>query len=239
MPFKFIKTAGLCLASMLLMGMALAGTASAAVPLWLLCLEGKEGSLPTKYETNQCRKAASGNEGKWESVALGEKSDTVRILVLTLRLTDTKATLGKATIVCDHVKGIGLIEKSNLLIAREAKVPHPEEECAGTEGFTCKGAKPTKVEGADLPWKVELYTEKSGKFVSRIQPDGSGEPGWKVECAGTEDVCLSTGAGTLEETSGENVLTVEGTKSTLLVLAEILKVDRRKSKMLCRRSKSR
>jgi len=53
---KFVKIAGLCLASMLMMSMALAGTAAAA-PLWLLCLEGKEGSLPTKYTTNQCTRS--------------------------------------------------------------------------------------------------------------------------------------------------------------------------------------
>ena len=50
---KHLKIAGLCLVSLLAMGMALAGNASAAPLLWLLCLkEGTSGVAPTKY-TNQ------------------------------------------------------------------------------------------------------------------------------------------------------------------------------------------
>jgi hypothetical protein len=231
---KTLKIAGLCLASMLVMGMALAGTASAAaVPaLWLVCLEGKEGSLPTKYTTNQCTKAASGNAGKWQSLSLPlGTSDTVRILAITLRLTDNEAgpLKEKSTITCPHPsEGWGLIENREtegkvraIGILREAKAKEPSKECTIVSG-PCKTLE--KVEGADLPWEVEIFeTEK--KFVSKIQPDGNGQPGWAVTCntalGSKTDTCKSK-EGKLEVLSGENRVTSE----VLLVLAEFLKANK-------------
>jgi len=200
---KSPKTAGLCLASMLALGMALAGTA-AAEPLWLLCLEGKEGSPPTKYTTNQCTTAAGSNKGKWESVVIGTKSDTVRVVALSLKLEDAKGELGTAVIVkCALVRGGGLIEEDQLKI-RELEALFPSKECTaeGTGFFkVCKTSNLEEVEGIHLPWKVEL-SASGGTFKGKIQPDGAGEPGWKVKCAGVEDTCESEGAGTLGETSG-------------------------------------
>jgi len=202
---KFVKIAGLCLASMLMMSMALAGTAAAA-PLWLLCLEGKEGSLPTKYTTNQCTSAASGNAGKWESVSLGSKSDTVRAVAVSIRLEDEKGELGAAVVVkCGEVKGgKGYLEGSNLIVT-EAKAPSAKTECEakGSGIFkVCTTSTLESVEGVHLPWKVEVYAVSGGTYSSRIQPDGAGEPGWKVKCAKVEDTCESEGAGTLVEASG-------------------------------------
>jgi hypothetical protein len=213
---KFVKIAGLCLASMLLVGMALAGTAN-ATPLWLLCLEGTNASN-TKYSSNQCTKAES--SGKWESVSIGTKSDTVRAVAFSLRLEDAKGELGAAVIVkCGEVKGgSGLIE-GNLLIVREAKAPKPSTECEG-EGTglfkVCKTASLEQVEGTDYPWKVEI-SASGGTYTGKIQPDGGGEPGWKVKCAGVEDSCLSEGAGTLEETTGSAGVVTAG---VLLVQAK-------------------
>jgi hypothetical protein len=216
---KFVRIAGLCLASMLMMSMALVGTAN-ATPLWLLCLEGKEGSLPTKYTTNQCTTAASENKGKWESVSIGTKSDTVRAVALSLRLEDAKGELGAAVIVkCPVVKGGGGLIEGNVLIVREARAPSPSTECTG-EGTglfkVCKTSSLEEVEGTNLPWKVEI-SASAGTYTGKIQPDGAGEPGWKVKCAGVEDSCLSEGAGTLEETSGTAGVVTAG---VLLVLAK-------------------
>ena len=217
---KLIKTLGLCLASMLVLVMALAGTAAAEEASWLLCLKGTPGSLPTKYTTNQCTAAAGGNNGEWESVALGSKSDTVRILVMSLALEDTRVPL---KVRCPHVTGVGLIENRNLLLVRQAKVPHPSTECTaeGGEIFKiCKAANLEIVEGIHLPWKVE-FEKAGGQFISKIQPDGAGEPGWAVRCAGVEDACISTGPGTLEETTGSNAIT----EGVLLVFGEFKKAN--------------
>jgi hypothetical protein len=224
MTYRFVKIAGLCLASMLALGIALAGTASAATPLWLLCLEGKEGSLPTKYESNQCTKAAKENKGKWESVALGNKSDTVRIVALSLRLEDTRASV---IVRCLHVSvGIGLIEGRNLLLVRAVQVPKPTVECTveGTSLFkACKAAVLERVEAVHLPWLVETYEDTENRsFTSRIQPAGAGEPGFLVECAGVEDTCVSEGAGKLEEVVSENVVT----EGVLLVFGRFLKAHK-------------
>jgi len=229
---KFIKIAGLCLASMLLVGMALAGTASAAVPaLWLVCLEGTEKLPPTKYTTNQCTKAATGNAGKWQSLSLPlGRSDTVRVLAITLRLTDLKAgpLKEKSTVECGHpTEAWGLIENREtekkvigLLLLKKAEVASPKTECRIVSG-PCEELE--KIEGANLPWKAEI-SEEGGKFVSKIQPDGNGEPGWSVRCktflGSKTDTCVSRGPGTLEGISGENRVTSE----VLLVLAEFLKL---------------
>jgi hypothetical protein len=217
MSYRLIKSAGLCLASMLMMSMALAGTAN-ATPLWLLCLEGTNANN-TKYEDNQCNKAKS--SGKWESVAIGTKSDTVRIVALSLRLEDAKGELGAAIIMkCPEVKGgSGLIE-SNKLIVREAKVPKPSEECTaeGTGLFkACKTSSLENVEGANLPWEG-VVSESGSEFVGKIKkgPGAAGEPGWKVRCAGVEDNCV-TAAGAEEETSGTAGVVTAG---VLLILAK-------------------
>jgi hypothetical protein len=216
---KLIKTLGLCLASILALGMALAGVASATVPLWLLCLEGKEGSLPTKYTTNQCTTAATSNDGKWEPVSIGTKSDTVKAVALSLRLEDAKGELGAAVVMkCTEVRGgSGLIE-GNLLIVREARAPKPSTECTaeGTGIFkVCKTSSLEQVEGVDLPWKVEI-SASGGTYTGKIKADGAGEPGWKVKCAGVEDACLSE-AGKEEEASGASGVVTAG---VLLVLAK-------------------
>jgi hypothetical protein len=206
---KHPKIVGLCIVSMLVTGMALAGNAAAA-PLWLLCLEGSNANN-TKYEDNQCTKAAS--TGKWESVALGTKSDTARILALSLRVEDTKGELGsKLKFSCPRVGGIGLIEGRNLLLVREIKVANPASECTAEGGVLkeCKTSKLEKVEAVHLPWVLEAYEEKAGKFISRLQPSGEGKgaPGWTFKCAGVEDTCTGEGEARGANKVGEGVLLV-------------------------------
>ncbi len=188
---KFLKIAGLCLASMLMMSMALAGTANATA-LWLLCLEGTNAGN-TKYKNNQCSEASG--TGKWESVAIGSKSDSVRAVALSLRLEDAKGELGGAVIVkCPVVKGgRGLVE-GNVLIVTEAKAPSPSTECTaeGTGTFkSCKTSNLTQVGGVNLPWEV-VISESGSEFIGKIKkgPMAAGEPGWEVECAGVKtDAC--------------------------------------------------
>ncbi len=209
---KRLTLAGLCLVSMLVTGMALAGNAAAAL-LWLVCLEG---SGLTKYSSNQCTEASS--TGKWQSLGLPSGvSDTVRLLAFSLRLEDTGTGV---VIECpDAGVGWGLIESPNKGQIKVAEITKTEEEanCKVLTGFlTCTGAKVvTKVNGLNLPCTVEIF-ETNGKNLTQIKwKTGAGErPGWEVECAGTADKC--------EEESGHPEFTelVNGvTKGVLLVLA--------------------
>jgi hypothetical protein len=180
---KRFKIAGLCLVSMLVMGMALASAASAA-PLWLVCLPWTNN--PTRYSTNQCTTAASG--GGWESVKLSG-SDTVRLLAYSLLLKDNGTGIG---VHCPDVPvstGWGLIEGTNVLITKVAEVPKPEKEGCKVEGklLECEAGTLTKVAGVHLPWTSEMFeTEK--KILSNIKGTG-GAPGWAVTCGGITDTC--------------------------------------------------
>jgi hypothetical protein len=217
---KQLKIAGLCLASMLVMSMALAGNASAQ-PLWLVCLEG---TGLTKYSNGQCTKAES--SGKFQSLEIPSGvDDTVRLLALTLLLTDLSAgpLKEKATIRCPHpTTGWGLILAPNVLLVTKAKVENPATECEREEG-PCKAGEIEGVDGVHLPWKVEVF-ETESSLISKIEPTaaGGGEPGWLVKCntllGSKTDECVSEGGGTLEETLNLNA-TTEG---VLLVRARFL-----------------
>jgi hypothetical protein len=200
--------AALCFVSMLVMSMAAAGTASAAL-LWLLCLEGSISSN-TKYEDSSCTKALS--TGKWESVAIGSKSDTVRLLAFSLLLKDAVAG---TTVHCpDSGTGTGLVE-GNKLIIREAKISNPVGEGCTLEGkfLTCKETANLKgIHAVNLPWTTEMFeTEK--KVLAQVKAN-TGKAGWAVECGTSTDIC--------EEESGKPEFTelVNGvTNKVLLVLA--------------------
>src|SRR5580658_8170965 len=99
---KHLKIAGLCLASTLAMGMALAGNAS-ATPLWLVCLPREAGT--GHFEDPAClhEKAKS----NWESVLIGSTTDKIAILAMTLTLTDLNTDLGIAITRCDHLSALG------------------------------------------------------------------------------------------------------------------------------------
>jgi hypothetical protein len=216
---RYLKIAGLCLASMLVVSMALAGNASAQ-PLWLVCLEASTGL--TKYSSNQCTEAAS--NGKFQSLEIPSGvDDTVRLLALTLLLTDLAAgpLKEKATIRCPHpTAGWGLILAPNVLLVTKAEVENPKTECEREEG-PCKAGEIEKVDALHLPWKVEVF-ETESSLISKIEAAGTGEPGWAVECetllGPKTDECTSEGAGTLEETLNLNVVT----EGVLLVRARFL-----------------
>jgi hypothetical protein len=205
---KYLKIAGLCLVSMLAMGMALAGNAAAAL-LWLVCLEG---SGLTKYSSNQCTEASS--TGKWQSLGLPSGvSDTVRLLAFSLRLED--AGTGVKVECPDAGTGWGLIESPNKGMIKVAEVLEPEKAgCKVLKGFlTCEAGKLEKIKGVNLPWKTEIF-ETAGKNLTNIGNSGAGAPGWSVTCAGTTDECLEESGGT------ESSELINGvTKGVLLVLA--------------------
>jgi hypothetical protein len=205
---RSIRIAGLCFASMLVLGMALAGTASAA-PLWLVCLES---SGLTKYSTNQCT-TASGT-GKWQSLGLpAGKTDTVRIVGFTLRLTDKSTAVGKSTVKCNGngSRGSGTIEGTNKGIIREAKIEKASENCEAVEGG-CKKGEVEKVTGANLPWSTEIF-ETANKLLTKIAkgPGAAGEPGWEITCntllGSKTDKCTSKAG---EEESAELINEVTG-----------------------------
>jgi hypothetical protein len=212
---KHLKIAGLCLVSMLVMGMALAGNASAA-PLWLVCLPNAKG----KFLDPACLKAG---EGKWESESLGNRTDKVVLLGVTIRLEDSKTLVGKSVVQCGHGIGEGIIGTGNLGLIVVAKVTTPQTECERVEGG-CKAGEVEKVEGRNLPWQTAIFeTEK--KLLTKIESTAATEkePGWDVECntvAGKKsDECVSEGRGRLE--SAELTNKKSGPKEEeLLVLAK-------------------
>jgi hypothetical protein len=204
---SIVRTAGLCLVAMFTLSMTLAGSASAAL-LWLLCLPQTGG----KFKDNQCQENGPPNE--WESVAIGTKSDTVRLLAFSLLLIDNGL---KTKVHCpDAGVSTGLIE-TNKLIVREAKIPNPSKECTQTGSFlTCNStANLERIEAKNLPWTSEMFeTEKGGvkKVLATIKGNEGKKPGWAVTCGGATDECL-------EETP-EFAEVLNGTMaSVLLVLA--------------------
>jgi hypothetical protein len=191
------KIAGLCLASMLVIGMALAGDAEAIPTLWLVCLEGSN-IHNAKYEDNQCTKTSG--TGKWESVSLSAgKKSTVRIVSFTLRLTDLSAgpLKEKATIQCNGPSptGWGIIEGPNKGVIDKIELTSPSRECFRVEG-PCETGAIEKVSGTHLPWSTELV-ETEEKILETVNADGAGEPGWAVSCktllGSKTDICEAQG----------------------------------------------
>ncbi len=217
---RSIKIAALSLASMLTVGVAMAGNAAAG-PLWLLCLEG--GAKTTKYSSNQCNKVES--SGKWEAVGLAAgKADTIRLTATTLTLRDTKTLLGESEVQCyaSGIESAGYIEGPNKSVILEAKYSSPATNCRGFK--VCKEKEVTEIKSVHTPWKMEMF-ETESKFLSKILPDGNGQPGWKV-------ACNTTGGPELDECtapSGEEEqmrLTNRESTGVLLVVAEFSRLHK-------------
>jgi hypothetical protein len=179
---KHLKIAGLCLASMLVMGMALAGNASAA-PLWLLCLPVNGTGL---WKNSACTKLDDTRKSNWESSSILANTDKTVVLAMTLTLTDTTTPLGSTPVRCDHpseLGGSGFVGPNNLGRITEAEVIAPKTECRSLGGG-CKAGEGEvrKVEGRNLPWQTAIF-EVGGKFQTAIEGTVAGkEPGWLVEC---------------------------------------------------------
>ncbi len=191
---------------MLLVGTALAGTASAAELLWLVCLEG---SGLTKYESSTCLKASAG--GKWQSVGVPSgKTITVKLLALTILLKDTKTAVGESEVQCFNKGsiGMGVIKPSGKGEVVTASYEKAKENCRGVKACEKEGVE--SVAGVNLPWGTELVEGPGGVHLINIVPGPSGRPGWKVVCkvAGlkVEDICEEV-TGKHESLEGFNEVT--------------------------------
>ncbi len=181
------KVGAICLASMLMMGMALVGNASAAL-LWLVCLKG---SGLTKFTNSKCLEAGSG--GEWQSLGVRAGTTiTVKLLAISILLRDTKT---KAAVNCFNTgsKGEGVIEEGGKGKVRVAEYEKPGTNCVSVEG--CEKGSITAVKGVHLPWNTEVVVGTNGKPLTKLSNSGAGEPGWEVKCtiAGIKqtDICTS------------------------------------------------
>jgi hypothetical protein len=213
-----MKIAGLCLASMLVMGMALTATASAA-PHWLQCLEGKANELPTKYTEHQCVAAAANNAGEWE---WKEVTGTEAVKSGgTLKLTDTKASiLGATSLQCsgrnEGSVGPGKFSRVTSITA---------SSCTVTKAGGCKKLIGV-AKAVHLPWQGELI-EEEGEVRNVIKEGTGGNPGWESECETLEgnkkDVCES-------EAGKEEIVNAENKPTGFLLLVLLRFFPRHKGK---------
>ncbi len=214
-----VKIAGLCLASVLLMGMALSTTASAAKPVWEQCFTEKEGATVTKYTEHQCVKAtpATGVNWSWQEVKGTEKV----ISHGTLRLADTEASiLGETAVQCAGtdagVVGPGKLDKTTEITTTGCEIV----VAGGCESLIGNAV------ARDLPWQTELFETEKKQF-DKITEDGKGQPGWETDCntalGEVKDTCLSV-PGKEETTEMIN----EATGGSLLVRSVFLGTHRAK-----------
>lgn len=209
---RHLKIAGLAFASMLVMSMALAGTASAAL-LWLVCLEG---SGLTKYENSKCLKAASG--GKWQSVGV-TKEVTVKILVISILLTDPKTAIGKVVANCPNEgsRGEGVVKANG-----EGEVRVAEYTAAGAKKCTDEEKNCpefTSVKGVNLPWITNLEEGPGGVHLTTIKPHaGGGQPGWAITC---KDIVNVTDECTSSEKEEEKLKLINTLSATELLVAAL------------------
>jgi hypothetical protein len=174
---------------MLLVGMALAGNASAVILLWLVCL--KSVGL-TKYENNKCLTSkptqTRGEEG-WQSLGVPKgTSITVKLLPITIILRDNGTIGGPTTVTCYSRGSIGrgVIEAEGKGKVLEASVENPGTNCSATGA--CAGTL-EKIGAVGLPWETELFVGTNGKPLTKIKGT-RGKPGWTVKCGILTDECL-------------------------------------------------
>lgn len=213
---RIIGIAAACFASVLMMSMALAASASAA-PVWEQC---SEGGTATKYTEHQCLKAGAGEKWQWNEVKATEE---VRIKG-SLLLRDNKVPIvGKVAVECSG-ESIGAVGPE--IHGRINKVETSPGQCRDIEN--CEEIK--KIEAVHLPWQTE-NTEVGGKPVAILRTGGTAglekEPGWAVECkvlgVSDDDVCESP-VEHPESLALKNDETKNGTKIELLVLATFEKL---------------
>jgi hypothetical protein len=206
------KIAGLCLASMLLLGMALTATASAA-PHWLQCREGT--GTGTKYKEHQCLTASAEGKWEWQEVTGTEKVKSTG----TLNLTDKKASiLGPTVVQCSGTNegsvGPGKYSRVTSVTATSCLI----KTAGGCESL------PHVAKAVHLPWQGELI-ETENEVRNVIKEGTGGNPGWEVECETLEgkkkDECTS-------ETGEEEILNAENKATSTLLLVLLRFFPRRK-----------
>ncbi len=200
---KPLTIAGLCLAAMVVMSMAVSAATASAASVWEGCLEG---STTTKYESSSCVKALSTGKFGWKEIT---NTDKVTTTGFTITLTDTKTAAGRTTVICTAGgEEVGTVGPGDFDRIEAAKVKEAKTNCRGTGG--CKETGVEEVVGVHLPWQTKL-SETEKKVLDTIENSGAGEPGWKVKCEsilGKEtDECESEGSSLLESAILENKLT--------------------------------
>jgi hypothetical protein len=211
---KFVKIAGLCLASMLVMGMALTGTASAA-PHWLVCLAEHSGTTTTKWSSSACTTAKASGGFEWSELAGTEAAHTKGSLLLK----DTAITV-KSEVEC-YGESEGAVGPGKY--GRVNKINVTPAQCHGVKN--CETV--LKIEARNTPWQTELFESEKGVILQALSSTGAGEPGWEVECkVGSNvvnDVCTQE-PGTQESILLEN----KATGTELLVLGTFQKLRKAK-----------
>jgi hypothetical protein len=186
---KSMKIAGLCLVSMLVSGVVVAGTASAAGPVWQRCTEG---GTATKYEDNQCAKLSGSGKFQWNEL---KSTEAVRITGLTLTLRDTGATGGSSAIQCTaEDEGEGTVGPGSSGKITKFEIKKPKTNCSRVEGG-CKAEGIETVRAVNLPWKTELSETEKGVQAQLESTTTGKEPGWEISCdtilGKMTDVCTS------------------------------------------------
>lgn len=189
---------------MMLLGLAVAaifGGAATPALAWEQC---SEGGTTTKYETNQCLKAASGGKFSWQEVKGTENARSFG----SLTLSDTKVPIvGKVSVHCS-IEDTGSVGPE--LFGRVEKI----EKITCTAGEHCE--KVGEVTPENLPWQTEITSVEGARRDAIKATNGKGA-GWAVTCTvlgvSKTDVCTSE-EGT---TSLENIWT-HGRSGELLVL---------------------
>lgn len=207
--------AAACFASVLMMSMALASTASAH---WLQCLNNT--STTTKYTSNTCSTASASGTWSWSEVTSTEE---VRIKG-SLKLTDKKVPIvGKVAVEC-YGEGVGdigpgqhaRIQTITTLSCRNV------ENCEKVEALAS---------ARNLPWQAEVTSETAAEPEQVLTGTTAGkEPGWVLKCkvlgVVEEDECVS------EEGKPESLkLTNKATGTELLVLAKFQELRTAKCKV--------
>jgi hypothetical protein len=211
---KSIKIAGPCLVAMFVIGMVVAGTASAAGPVWQRCTEG---GTATKYEDNRCAKLSGSGKFQWNEL---KSTEAVKITGLTLTLRDAGATGGSSAVQCTaEVEGAGTVGPGNKGRITKAEVKNPKSNCARVEGG-CKAEGIETVRAVNLPWQTELSETEKGVQAQLEGTTTGKEPGWEISCntilGKMTDVCTSE-----EKKPGKATLLLDQS-GALLTLGEYL-----------------
>jgi hypothetical protein len=182
---KPIKLAGLCFVLMLVVGMVLAGNAS-ALPSYRTCQEGATG---TKYKEAECEAAES--TGKF---GVGELESTEKSVASgTLELADTKVPIvGEVSLKCTG-ENLGKLQAKRIALTEKIE----NIKCVNVKG--CENTPTAEVR--NLPWKseiIEVENEAKEKSLgANLASEESGkEAGWKITCTvlgvkGAEDECVT------------------------------------------------
>ncbi len=172
---KYLKIAfGLALVAGL---MAVAASPAMATARWVTCVKGSG-----IYTSNTC---ATVGAGGWETKELAGTSTVTSSGELELE--DSKATGGATAIKCKGT-GTGWVANLSTGNGEDGVTTIKATSCAFVSGKvgSCEESKGVTAVARNLPWGtrlVETNNEVRDEIISGGKTqEGSGEPGWAVEC---------------------------------------------------------